>query len=262
MALRLPGAVQAAALAFLLLFVAAIPALAAPQFPDLGGRRVVDEANILSSADEAALTEQLAALEAKTTDQLVVVTLPSLQGYEIEEFSYQLGRHWGIGQKSTNNGVLLVVAPNERKVRIEVGYGLEGVMTDAMSSLIIQQQILPRFRSNDYPGGIRAGTDAIVEQLTIDRADAEARAAKAAESRGMQEDDIGGIIVFIIVMSLIIFPALLAAFGGKRGRRRHGGAWVWTGGSGWGVGGGGGWSGGGFSGGGGSFGGGGASGGW
>ena len=104
----------------------------------------------------AEIDSKLAALEAKTTDQLVVVTLNSLQGYDIADYGYQLGRAWGIGQKGKNNGVLLIVAPNEHDVRIEVGYGLEGDLTDAVSRLIIENAILPRFRAGDYPGGIAA----------------------------------------------------------------------------------------------------------
>src|SRR5690606_31329664 len=122
------ASVQRPALVALLLLALAFPAWAAPTFPELSGRRVVDEANLLQPAEEAALTEKLAALEQGSSDQLVVVTVPDLQGYEIEEYGYQLGRHWGIGQNETNNGVLLIVAPNERKVRIEVGYGLEGIL--------------------------------------------------------------------------------------------------------------------------------------
>ena len=135
-------------------------------FPPLTGR-VVDQANLLDPATEQALTEKLAALEASSTDQLVVVTVNSLQDQEIEDFGYQLGRHWGIGQKENDGGALLIVAPNERKVRIEVGYGLEGYLTDALSSLIIQNQILPAFRDGDFPGGIEAGTDAIIAQLQL-----------------------------------------------------------------------------------------------
>src|SRR4051812_30412433 len=127
----------------------ASPALAAPKFPALSGR-VVDEANVLSAATEAQLTDKLAGLEQSTGRQLVVVTVPSLQGDEIEDFGYQLGRAWGIGGKANNDGALLIVAPSEHKVRIEVGYGLEGVLTDALSSSILQQAVLPRFRS----GGI------------------------------------------------------------------------------------------------------------
>ncbi len=261
------ASVQRPALAILLLFVLAFPALAAPTFPELSGRRVVDEANLLQPAEEAALTEKLAALEQSSSDQLVVVTVPDLQGYEIEEYGYQLGRHWGIGQSETNNGVLLIVAPNERKVRIEVGYGLEGILTDALSSVIIQERILPRFRADDYPGGIVAGVDALVEQLSLDPAEAQARAAAVGADRGPAIDP--AVIIFLFIFLVFIFPTLLSLFGmrGRRGRRGRHGGWVWTGsglgGGGWG--GGGGWSsggGGGFSGGGGSFGGGGSSGGW
>ncbi|HVT56276.1 MAG TPA: TPM domain-containing protein, partial [Xanthobacteraceae bacterium] len=134
-------------------------------FPQLTGR-VVDEANILDAATEIDIDTKLEKLEKKTSTQFVVVTLTSLRGRTIEEYGYRLGRHWGIGQKGTNNGVLLVVAPNERKVRIEVGYGLEGTLTDAITSVIIQNTILPRFRANDYQGGIRAGADAILEVLS------------------------------------------------------------------------------------------------
>src|ERR1044071_8728175 len=114
-------------------------------FPQLSGR-VVDEANILDAPTRQALNDKLAAVEAKSGDQIVVVTLSSLQGTSIEDYGYQLGRHWGIGQKGVNNGALLIVAPNERKVRIEVGYGLEGALTDAVTKLIIENSILPRFR--------------------------------------------------------------------------------------------------------------------
>ena len=134
-------------------------------FPSLTGR-VVDEANLLDAAKRAEIEAKLTALEEKTTDQLVVVTLKSLQGTSIEDFGYQLGRHWAIGQKDKNNGVLLIVAPNERKVRIEVGYGLEGTLPDAISNLIIQNVILPRFKANDYPGGIASGVDEVIKVLS------------------------------------------------------------------------------------------------
>ena len=135
--------------------LAAVPAVALV-LPTLSGR-VVDEANILDPAMRAALTQKLAELEAKTTDQLVVVTLRSLQGTSIEDFGVELGRRWRVGQGDKNNGVLLIVAPSERKVRIEVGYGLEGTLTDAVSKLIIENAIVPRFRANDIPGGITRG---------------------------------------------------------------------------------------------------------
>ncbi|HEY5346889.1 MAG TPA: TPM domain-containing protein, partial [Rhizomicrobium sp.] len=155
------------------------PAAAAPTFPALTGR-VVDDANILSPETKAELNDKLAALEAKTSRQLVVVTLPSLQGYDIADYGYQLGRAWGIGQKKLDNGALLIVAPNEHRVRIEVGYGLEPILTDALSSVIEQSAILPKFRSGDYNGGVMAGVDALVAQLSLNTSEAEAKAAQAA----------------------------------------------------------------------------------
>ncbi len=148
-------------------------------FPALTGR-VVDDAGLLSVPDRAALTESLAGLEAKTTDQLVIVTLKSLQGVAIEDYGYQLGRHWKIGQKDKNNGVLLIVAASERKVRFEIGYGLEGTLTDAMTRFIIEKSILPRFKAGDFPGGIKQGAATIVQVLTGDSTDIKRQAAQSA----------------------------------------------------------------------------------
>lgn len=133
-------------------------------FPALTGR-VVDGAGLLSEANRAAITASLASLEAKTTDQLVVVTLKTLQGITIEDYGYQLGRRWKIGQKDKDSGVLLIVAAAERRVRIEVGYGLEGTLTDAATRLIIENSILPAFKTGDFSGGIRNGTGQIVRIL-------------------------------------------------------------------------------------------------
>src|SRR5581483_6572685 len=141
-----------------------------PTFPALTGR-VVDDADLLSPADEQELTDELKALEDKSSDQLVVVTLPSLQGYPIEDYGYRLGRNWGIGTAKLNNGVLLIVAPNEHRVRIEVGYGLEGTLTDALSKIIIENAILPKFRAGDYAGGIKDGVSDIIKVLTGDAAE-------------------------------------------------------------------------------------------
>ncbi len=138
--------------------------LAAPQFPNLTGR-VVDNAELLSTSEHERLTRILAEHESQTTNQVVVVTLESLQGFVIEDFGYQLGRHWGIGQEGKDNGVLLVIAPNERKVRIEVGYGLEGTLTDALSRDIIETRILPAFKKGDYEAGIGRGMDSILAAL-------------------------------------------------------------------------------------------------
>ncbi len=129
---------------------------AEPTFPPLTGR-VVDNAKLLSASDVQTLTTELAELEGKSSDQLVVVTLPSLDGYDIADYGYQLGRAWKIGQAGKNNGVLLIVAPNERKVRIEVGRGLEPILTDFMSRLIIENTILPEFRRKDFAAGIKLG---------------------------------------------------------------------------------------------------------
>ena len=149
----------------LLLVAFALPA-AAQTFPKLTGR-VVDDAHLLSPEQVQQLTQLSASVEQASTRQLVVATIPDLQGYEIEDYGYRLGRAWGLGQKDANNGVILLVAPNARKVRIEVGYGLEPIVTDALSSVIINQTILPRFRDGDMAGGIVAGANALAEQLKL-----------------------------------------------------------------------------------------------
>src|SRR5262245_10367267 len=138
--------------AFLCLFAGltfGIVAAAEPSFPALSGR-IVDEAAILDATARSRIENKLEQLEAKTGNQLVVATLRSLQGYDIADYGYRLGRHWGIGQKNLNNGAILIVAPNERKVRVEVGYGLEGTITDAVSRLIIAYDIMVHFSSGDF----------------------------------------------------------------------------------------------------------------
>jgi uncharacterized protein len=172
---------MALGLAALLALVLAAPA-SAQTFPQLTGR-VVDEAEVLDAATRAALTQRLVDLEAKTTDQLVVVTVRSLQKLTIEDYGVRLGRAWQIGQKGKNNGVLLIVAPSDRKVRIEVGRGLEGTLPDAVASYIIQQSILPHFRDGNTVGGISRGVDNIVSVLTGDAAEWKARAVKAQPAR-------------------------------------------------------------------------------
>jgi uncharacterized protein len=245
--------------AALLCFLFSPMALAALSFPPLTGR-VVDNAHILSAQTQEQLTATLAALEKKKGDQLVVATLPSLGGVPIEQYGYQLGRAWGIGQKAHSTGAILIVAPTEHKVRVEVGYGLEGDLTDAQSKVIIESLILPKFRSGDFDRGVRDGVNAIVRVLGGDVA-----AAPLAQSAPQEEDhDTGGfpiiIVIFVIwiVFGRFLWPLLFLGGG------RHSGNWGWGGGGfgGGGFGGGGGFSGGGFSGGGGSFGGGGASGSW
>ena len=137
---------------------------------------------------EAALTAKLDALQKATGRQLVVATVPSLQGYTIEDYGYRLGRAWGVGLKGLDNGAILLVAPNERKVRVEVGYGLTPVLTDVYSTLLIQNRILPAFKAGDLPGGIAAGADALIEQLSLPDAQAKAKldAAVAEHDRAQQ----------------------------------------------------------------------------
>jgi uncharacterized protein len=238
----------------------ASPAWAAPTFPALSGR-VVDDAHILNAQTVDDVTQKLAALEAKTSRQLVVVTLPSLQGYDISDYGYQLGRAWGIGQAKLNNGVLLIIAPTEHKARIEVGYGLEPIMTDALSSVILQSTVLPKFRTGDYNAGVEGGVDALIQQLSLDTSTAEVKAA-AAEQQAQSDNGAGqpGGISGLVILLFIAF-AIFRVFGGwgllpflfmgGGGRGGFGGG---------GMGGGG--FGGGFGGGGGGFGGGGASGSW
>ena len=256
--------------ALLVLALLLLPGLARAQtFPELTGP-VVDQANILPADVEARLAEKLTALKAQSQRELVVVTLPDLQGYEISDYGYQLGRHWQLGTKDKNEGAMLIIAPKERKVRIEVGYGLEPVLTDGLSSLIINQQIVPRFKAGDMPGGIEAGTDAIIQQLALP-ADQAAQIAAKAQKQDKAHGLPFGVVVWLIIFFLFFVLPLLRRMGG--GRRYRGSGLgpviVWEvlnaaahasrggGGGGWGGGGGGSWGGGG-----GSFGGGGASGSW
>jgi uncharacterized protein len=232
------------------------PAVADPTFPELTGR-VVDDAGILSDAEEQAIGVELKALEDKSSDQLVMVTVPSLQGYAIEHYGHLLGRHWGLGTAKLDNGVLLIVAPNERRVRIEVGYGLEGTLTDALSSIIVQHAILPRFRDGDFPAGIKDGVRDIILVLTGDAAEVEERAKARQDASGPAIDWLFMILWFAI-WAWVVYSIWRHARHGAA-RRGKGGGSIFAPGSTWSSGGG---SGGGFSGGGGSFGGGGASGGW
>ncbi len=272
---------QASALLVLYWLVIGV-AHAAPEFPALTGR-VVDEAGLLSAATREQLTQLSEQYERTTSNQLVIVTVKSLQGYPVEDYGYQLGRHWGIGQKGRNNGVLLIVAPNEREVRIEVGYGLEGQLTDALASHIIQGQILPAFKSGDYEGGIVAGVQAIV---AVFAGEALPAAAEAAAGISASQMPIPALLIFGVVVGQILAMFLSRIFAGTlAGVIAAAVVWFISGtllmsvfaaivififvalsGRGGGIsrmgGGGGGFGGGGFSGGGGSFGGGGASGRW
>ena len=220
--------IRALVLAFAFLFSA--PALAAPAFPPLSGR-VVDQANLLTPDQEAQLTARLAALEQASSRQLVVATVSSLNDMTIEDYGYQLGRHWGLGQRGANNGAILLVAPNEKKVRIEVGYGLEPIMTDALSSQIIQNDILPRFRSGDFAGGIFAGTDQIIAQFQAPPEAAEQRVLAATQAeqrsnrhRGSQSFNVAPLVFWIFILIFVVLPIFARGMSGRRYRR---GVSVW-----------------------------------
>lgn len=128
-------------------------------------RRVTDAAGILNESQEAALTDRLQKLEQRTGHQLVIVTLHSLGGEDIAAYTLRLANRWGIGRKELNDGVVLLVAPNERKARIEVGLGLERTLPDSLCAAILEDVMIPKFRAGDLPGGIDAGVTSLVERL-------------------------------------------------------------------------------------------------
>jgi uncharacterized protein len=246
------------------IFLCLTTASVALDFPALTGR-VVDQAGVINAATRNSIEAKSKDLEDKSGIQLVVATVKSLQGGDIETYANQLFRFWKLGEAKKNNGVLLLVAPTEHKVRIEVGYGLEGTLTDALSSVIISTAIVPRFKTNDFSGGVERGVDGIISVLTTDAAEWHRKADVRANDTGSVDNLIP--IVFFVLLIIFIWYLIHHAGGGPGagGRRPGVGPIIW--GPGWGGGSGGGFSsgggfGGGFSGGGGSSGGGGASGGW
>jgi uncharacterized protein len=274
---------QILAVLWLALFALAAPA-AAQTFPPLTGR-VVDQAGLLRPEQVLDLTSKSEALEKQTGRQFVVATVKSLEGRTIEDYGYRLGRTWGIGQKGKDDGVILLVAPAEHKVRIETGYAARVFLTDALSSVIIRESILPRFKAGDFGGGITAGAEQIIKVMSLSPADAQRYAAEASKREAAARANAGSAILpafFWIMIAIFVLLTMFRRAAGRRYRRQKGGVSPWVvlwglnelsnsrrglGGGGWG-GGGSGWGGGGFgggggfSGGGGSFGGGGASGGW
>jgi uncharacterized protein len=269
----------------LALFALAAPATA-QTFPQNNGSPVVDQAGILTPEQQADLKSKSQALYTQTGRAFAVATVKSLEGYPVEDYAYRLGRAWGLGEKEKDNGVLLLVAPNDRKVSIATGYGAGAYMTDAMSGIIIREDILPHFKQSppDYGGGIEAGADAIIKQMSLSPDEAEKNIAAAQQAQKQRQHSSGGglpIFFWLMIIGFVVLSHFRRGVG-RRYRGRHGGIspWVvlwglnelsrgsrgggWGGGS-WG-GGGGSWGGGGggsFGGfGGGSFGGGGASGSW
>ena len=263
------------------------------EVPALSGR-VVDGAGLLSPEAAVALTTELAAHEQRTGNQVVVLTIPSLEGESLEEYSHRVATTWKLGQKGVDNGVLLLIASQDRKIRIEVGYGLEGTLTDAKSAQIIRREMVPRFRAGDFPAGIEAGVKAILSTIEGTYEPKEDVPPPRSSGAGGWEvfilavfigivvgtivggqwkpgGVIGSVIAFImssplgvvlaVVAAVLVLIIILILAGGSSGRRRSRGDSFWPT-SGWGGTGGGDFSGGGFSGGGGDFGGGGASGRW
>jgi len=270
----------------LALFALAAPATA-QTFPQNNGSPVVDQAGILTPEQQADLKAKAQALYTQTGRAFALATVKSLEGYPVDDYAYRLGRAWGLGEKEKDNGVLLLVAPNDRKVSIATGYGAGAYMTDAMSGIIIREDILPHFKQTppDYGGGIEAGTDAIIKQMSLSPDEAEKNIAAAQQAQKQRQHSGGGGLPIFFWLMIMVFVVLshFRRGAGRRYRRRNGGIspWVvlwglnelsrgsrgggWGGGS-WGGGGGSSWGGGGggsFGGfGGGSFGGGGASGSW
>jgi uncharacterized protein len=238
-------------------FLFAAPAWAEPNFPALSGP-VVDGADLLLADDEVILGNRIRALKDKSGHQMNIATVSSLEGYDISDYGNRLFRFWKLGDKTANDGVLLLIAPNERKVRIEVGYGLEGDMTDAISSVIINHDMIPRFKTGDWSGGLSLGIDDVEKVIG---GDANQIVERVQNQSAPDIENWIPIIIFIIIVIIILSNT-------SRGRRvmyvpgggytgSSGGSWSSGGGSWSGGGGGGSWSGGG-----GSSGGGGASGGW
>jgi uncharacterized protein len=250
------------------LFLCLVPLAFALDFPPLTGR-VVDQAGVINAQTRGNLETKLKDLEDKSGIQLVVATVKSLQGSDIETYANQLFRLWKLGQAQKNNGVLLLVAPNEHKVRIEVGYGLEGTLTDALSSVIIASAIIPRFKTNDYSGGIERGVDGIISVLSGDSAEWQRKVDVRSDDPSQAFDLLFPALFLVLILFFVIYLMRNAdgpGPGGSTVSRRRGSdpIFIPSSGSGWGSGGGGwgGGGGGGFSGGGGSSGGGGASGSW
>lgn len=277
------AAVTALLLAALLALLAATPAFG-QDYPPRPEGPVYDGADMLSPAVEAQLDQRLRAYNAETGRALVVATVPNLNGQVIEPYATGLFTAWGIGGAARDQGLLLLIARDERKLRIEVGYGLHPYFGGIMAGRVINDVITPRFKQGDFDGGVTSGVDAIMEHLNRSPADA-AAVAEAAEAAQASEQSEGGFPFGLLIwLGFLFFFFILPAMSGRGRRRRYGGSGVgdavtnivlWEagkaisrglsdhGGGGWGGGGFGGGGGGGFGGfGGGMSGGGGASGGW
>ena len=255
---------------FALLAAVLQPSLAHAQtFPALTGP-VVDQANVIPDDVEARITGKLTAIKTQSQRQLQVVTVASLESYDITDYANRLFRSWQLGDKARNDGVMLLIAPGERRMRIEVGYGMEPIITDGFSFLVINKIITPKFKVGDLPGGIEAGTDALITQMTLPPEQAAQIGAQANVQQRQQakrQFNPASLVLPFIILLFFILPMIRRMRGGQRyGSSGIGQVIMWsvlegiTRGGGGGFGGGGG--GGSWGGGGGSSGGGGASGGW
>jgi uncharacterized protein len=209
-----------AALILLLAALVAAPA-AAQTFPVNGGSPVIDQADLLRPEQELDLKSKSEALYAQTGRAFVVATVRSLEGQEIEPYATELFRKWGIGNKERDDGVLLLVAPNERKVRIETGYGAEGFLPDILGGRIIRNDILPRFREDDMAGGIMAGADAIIRQISLPADQARQNVEEA--QRQAERSDAGPNFVPVVFWGMIILFVFLSMARRASGRRYLGG---------------------------------------
>lgn len=261
--------------ALLLLLMAGAAQAAMPARP---AGPVLDQAGVIPDADEAALAQKLSAYNAQTGRAVIVATVSSLDGQDIETYVNALFRQWGVGGAKTDQGVLFLIAPNDRKVRIEVGYGLEEFLPDVLAGRILSGSVTPRFKAGDYPGGINAGVDQILTQLNRTPADAKA-VAEAAKAGAREEGAGGGSTIGSAIFWVVLIVVMIAVFGRRRkgyvqrrsgidpgivlwglseiaraasDNRHSGGGWGGGGGSDWGGGGGFGGFGGGDSGGGGA----------
>lgn len=188
------------------------PNLRALEVPTLRGR-VNDLAGLLSAGRVRDLEERMKRFEDETGHQIAVLTIPSLEGENLEAFSIKVAETWKIGQKGFDNGVILLIARNDRKLRIEVGYGLEGVLPDALASRIIREVIVPHFRSNDYPGGIEAGLDAIMKATRGEALPAPARTRAQPRSTPVREPAPGAILFLLSVLALFVGAGVEERFG-------------------------------------------------
>jgi uncharacterized protein len=198
----LPARAATRAAAVLAAFLCLLATALALTFPPLSAR-VVDQANVIPADARSTIETKLADLESKSGIQLVVATVNSLEGQEIEPYANELFRTWKLGEKTKNNGVLLLVAPNEHRVRIEVGYGLEGTLTDALSKVIISNAITPRFKTGDFAGGISRGVDDIITVLTTDSSEWGARPELRLDNQ-QGHDPVGWVLILILIVVVVL----------------------------------------------------------